>query len=258
MKYCKRCGKEHERKKSEYCCSKCGRKFSEERKAQLSLARKKYLKDNPDKHTWKNRSNKSVPCERVKEYLKNNNILFVEEWNPLDDRFFSIDIAFPDIKLGLEINGNQHYDSNGNLKEYYQERHDLIEKEGWKLIELHYSSCYNEKLILEILDIKEQPDYSEFFLKKKVNILPKSLGVGVKNRMNGDRKWEGYIDKVLNSGIDFSKFGWVKQVANILNITQQQVNRWMKRHLKDFYEKECYKRKTGVVSQRSSKPSLTE
>ena len=53
------------------------------------------------------------------------------------DNASNIDIAFPDIKLGIEINGNQHYNSDGTLKDYYQERHNLIEEAGWKLLEVH-------------------------------------------------------------------------------------------------------------------------
>lgn len=32
---------------------------------------------------------------------------------PLDDRSFSLDIAFPEKKIGIEVNGNQHYERNG-------------------------------------------------------------------------------------------------------------------------------------------------
>lgn len=66
-----------------------------------------------------------------------NNIIFIEEYKPLNDRLFSIDIAFPDKMIGIEINGNQHYDIEGNLKPYYQNRHELIETAGWTLLEFH-------------------------------------------------------------------------------------------------------------------------
>ena len=63
------------------------------------------------------------------------------------DRYFSIDIAFPDKKIGIEINGNQHYDSSGELKKYYRERHNLIEEKGWKLLEFHFKEIYKEEII---------------------------------------------------------------------------------------------------------------
>lgn len=55
--------------------------------------------------------------------------------------------AIPAKKIGIEVNGEQHYKRTGALKDYYQARHDLIESLGWTLIELHYSECYNEDVI---------------------------------------------------------------------------------------------------------------
>ena len=106
-------------------CLEKNRKHSEQTKKKISESRKKYLRDNKDKHPWK-RKNKfiSTPCENVKKYLDDNNINYISEWSPLEDRFYSIDIAFPDKKIGIEINGNQHYNKDGTLKDYYQKRYD--------------------------------------------------------------------------------------------------------------------------------------
>lgn len=90
---------------------------------------------------------KSVPCDKFKEFLRNENFIFEEEFRPLKERQFCIDIAFPDEKIGIEINGNQHYSSIGCLAPYYQERHDLIESAGWKLYEIHYANCFNEDFL---------------------------------------------------------------------------------------------------------------
>lgn len=125
---------------------------TKERIEKLSNSAKKYLKENPDKHVWKKNSKfKSKPCEIFKEQLKKNDITFVEEYTPLLDRSFSIDIAFPDKKIGIEINGNQHYSANGVLKKYYQERHDLIIASGWKIYEYHFSIVYDIELIKKII-----------------------------------------------------------------------------------------------------------
>jgi hypothetical protein len=52
-----------------------------------------------------------------------------------------------------------------------------------------------------------------------------------------------YIPMILNSGIDFSKLGWVTKVAKILGHNVQYVNKWMRKHMPEFYETHCYKRK---------------
>lgn len=112
----------------------------------ISEKRKEWLKNNPNKHCWKNNKKfTSVPCEYVKNILRNKNISFVEEFQPLKDRGFSIDIAFPNNKIGIEINGNQHYNSDGTLKEYYENRHNIIESNGWKLYEIPYTNVYKKE-----------------------------------------------------------------------------------------------------------------
>lgn len=222
--------------------------MSQEVKDKISNSRKFYLKNNPEKHPWKRKDKFiSAPCEYLKKYFNDNKISFIEEWQPLEDRFFSIDIAFPDIKFGLEINGNQHYNRDGTLKPYYQERHDLIEDTGWKLWEIHYSQCYNPDKILKAIELGEQPDYTQYIIE---NLKRKDKPKG-KTRQEAadirsaicDLKWEPYKEIILNCGIDFSKYGWVGKIAEILKIKPQKVCWWMRKYLPDFYKNNCYVRK---------------
>lgn len=256
-KTCLRCGISfNSRGKRCVECKKFPIVFSEERKNNLSIKRKDFLKKNPDKHPWKNNSKFiSVPCEYLKTYLNSKGISFVSEWNPLEDRNFSIDICFPDLKFGIEVNGNQHYNKDGTLAEYYQKRHDLITDAGWTLIELHYTSVYNHELIDSVIKIGNQPSYEKYFeiLRLKA-VKEKTLAPGEKILLREAIRWEPYKDLVLNSGIDFSKFGWVNKVSKLLGKKQQNVSKWMKRYLPEFYELKCFKRKFSAgVSELSSK-----
>jgi len=134
-------------------------------KEQMSLKRKEWLKNNPDRHPWRNKDkHQSVPCQKVKDFLKSKNVLFVEEYAPeITERYFSIDIALPDKKIALEINGNQHYERDGNLKPYYQERHDLLENNGWIVYELHYSICFSLDKLQNLLEnIQNNKSVSDF------------------------------------------------------------------------------------------------
>lgn len=45
------------------------------------------------------------------------------------------------------------------------------------------------------------------------------------------------IELVLNSNIDFSKWGWKKQVGKLLEIKHQKVSKWLKTHMPDLYQK---------------------
>ena len=51
------------------------------------------------------------------------------------------------------------------------------------------------------------------------------------------------VEEILNSNINFNKIGWVNNVSNILNITPQKVNTWMKKNMYDFWLDKCFKRK---------------
>lgn len=249
-KICPECNSKF-KSRNKYCSVECREKnktHSEEVKRKLSNARKKFLKENPDKHHWKRKDKfKSVPCEKLKGFLKESGINFVEEWQPLVNRFYSIDIAFPDKKIGIEVNGNQHYNRDGTLKEYYQKRHDEICNEGWTLYEIHYSQCHTPSIVLNNLKLGVQPDYTEYFKileeKRKHAELNAPMQRGEKMKINNNKKYEKTIEDLKNSNIDFSNFGWVSKAAVVIGIKPQKVSNWMKRHMKDFYESNCFKRK---------------
>jgi hypothetical protein len=151
--YCKKCTSDYRMSnyvKNKIPKEKKKRQHSEETKLMMSKAKIEFFKNNPDKHPWKKHTKfKSVPCENFKDFLRKNNIDFVEEFSPSDTRNFSIDIAFPTLKIGIEVNGNQHY-KNNKLTEYYQQRHEHITGLGWKLYELHYSLFFNDDKMKEI------------------------------------------------------------------------------------------------------------
>lgn len=154
-------------------------KHTEECKARLSKIRKEYLLTHPNEHPWKRNSKfKSIPCETLKTILNTNNISYVEEYS-IDGLLYSIDIAFPDKKIGIEINGNQHYNKDGTLKEYYLNRHNTITNSGWKLYEYHYSLVYKQEFIDSLLSILTTTynlgliDYSFYTTKTKQIKQPK-------------------------------------------------------------------------------------
>lgn len=124
-----------------------GKKHTAETRQRLSDIRREFLRNNPDQHPWKrNDKFKSVPCENLKTSLRQQNIQFEEEHTPLEDHAYAIDIAFPEIRVGVEVNGEQHYNRDGTLRDYYAKRHEQIEKSGWRIIELHYARCYEPHL----------------------------------------------------------------------------------------------------------------
>jgi hypothetical protein len=156
--------------------------LSEKHKKKLSEGRKKWLKENPDKHPWRSHNKfKSKPCEKAKEFLRSLGISFIEEYDPqIEGRNFSIDIALPDKMIALEINGNQHYEKTGELKPYYKERELLLESKGWIVYEIHYSACFKlEKWADFVNQLKNSPVKFEFdyfsYVPKNKKIYPKCV-----------------------------------------------------------------------------------
>lgn len=249
---CSRCGVQyclldaHDRGRT--CSRDCQYIKSDHTRKLISEKRRQYLGTYPEAHPWKRHSkNISKPCENVKRVLEANNIYFVAEYSPSKERHFSIDIAFPDIKVGIEVNGNQHYNSDGTLKEYYQKRHEFLNGLGWKIVEVHYSKCFNDANIAAILDFdlisKSALDIDtvEKYLKPKI-IRGQHAAARTARHQSLCDKWERTKDCIFEHDIDFSKFGWVGKVATILGIPSQKVNRWMKKYQPVFYNTTCFKR----------------
>ena len=134
---------------------------SEETRALISEKRKAFLKANPEKHPWKHHKyNKSKPCEIFKQKLREANIPFEEEnSNLVPNRFFSADIILKQYNLIIEINGNQHYNSDGEtLAPYYLERKTEFEKLGWKVLDIKYFLVFNTIKLNEVInELKNMP-----------------------------------------------------------------------------------------------------
>jgi hypothetical protein len=209
---------------------KSPRVVSEKTKKKISEKRKAWLAANPDKHPWKNNSKfKSKPCEKLKETLSSLEIAFVEEFSPISSRGFSIDIAFPDISLGIEVNGNQHYNRDGTLKEYYQNRHDLIEANGWTLIQLHYTDCFIPERILEVLKNRNQPDYSEIFKKKREKEEKRKNKPPKKSQRGIPRPHKRIFDRP--SAENLHKMIWSRSLKNLskeIKCSDNAIKKWCK------------------------------
>lgn len=256
---CEYCSKQFYLIRRKFCCDECmllGREDNRvARGKKISISRKKYLKANPEAHNWSRMHKKSAPCDKFKDELTDHNISFIEEYQPLEDRYFKLDIAFPDKKIGIEINGNQHYNADGTLAEYYQDRHDLIEKAGWKIYEYHYSMPYDPLITSQIIKTLKDGhelgdiDYSFYIQKRKNRNKYGTRQDYKKARFTESAEKEiPNVKLVLESNIDFSRSGWVSKVAEIIGKKPQKVNKWMKRYMATFYENSCFKRKSQLTN----------
>ena len=215
--------------------------ITEEQRKHLSEKRKEWLRNHKDEHVWKRNSKFiSKPCEILKKFLKDKNINFVEEYQPFDDINYSLDIAWPDEKIAIEVNGNQHYNKDGTLAEYYQKRHNILEERGWRIFEIHYTKCYNIN-IDNFSDILKLPIYDKDYVKKYFSRKELKYIKKLKYKENKQKEKEIEYNKrkeiiynlIINSNIDFTKFGWVGKSVKYL----KDRNELWSIHIREIIEK---------------------
>lgn len=223
-------------------------KLSASQKLKISEKRKAWLAANPDKHPWKTNSKfVSEPCQNLKYALANAGIDFIAEYAPLPDRFFAIDIAFPAVKIGIEVNGEQHYNRDGSLKKYYQDRHNLIEATGWKIFEIHYHACYNDEKTKEIvnslLNLHEIDDIENlsFDNPKRSNQKHESASSQKKfisqqayfdSQKLSEESLQKWKDAIRIT--DTSKFGFISKIAKTMNCSHTHVRRILNKYFPDI------------------------
>ena len=226
-----------------------GKKHTEETKAKISAARRKYLNEHPDKVLFKlNHSSKeSFPEKYFRKWLKNEGLLEAQE---LQIDRYTLDFAWPDKKIYLEIDGNQH-------KQDWMQRHDKIRTDylanlGWICIgrvdwaafqqlnkrAKHLYLAEIKSAIVEARFIekfiskqdKKQMIRDEWKAQGKVN----SLGRAVGSMLSND-EWQRRLQLILNSNVDLTKFGWKEQVQKVTNLTRRQLNCTIK-HFPEYFK----------------------
>lgn len=154
------------------------------------------------------------------------------------NRFF-LDLAWPDRKVYLEIDGEQHYTEEGLKRD--KERDTILENEGWTLISRVRWSEFQK------LSQEEKNDFIYQVGALVVAHKPHKLDIGSGSIPSPDRlsevqkKKKERWDIIQQSNIDFSKFGWVKEVSKLFGISENKAGVYIARNFPEFY-KNCYKR----------------
>ena len=228
--------------------------LSKEHKKSISESLKLAHKEN--RHPgWlsSNRKNKSYP-ERLFEEISRKKGLFkkfdIVDQFPFHGYFF--DYAIIDCAIDIEIDGAQHYRTNDSIN-HDRIRDEFTLNEGWKVYRISAKELKeNPELeidkLIEFLDTESKYRiYNREDLKKHfTKYIPK---YGNRKEYNESKmklyeeENKKYVKEVLESDIDFSKFGWVSKVSNIINQKTGKVKPWMIRFMPEFYENRCFKKK---------------
>ena len=132
------------------------RPHTEETKKKISESRIKYLNENPDMVPYKlNHYSKgrSYAEEYWKVVLDSNNLVYEEQYQIGK---YQLDFAFPELKIDLEIDGDQHY-LDKRIIESDKRRNTYLEELGWTVIRIKWSEY--KKLI-------DKKQFVEAILKK--------------------------------------------------------------------------------------------
>lgn len=224
-------------------CIKETLRVSDEMKKHLSQKRKEYLNKNKDKHNWSVYHNQETEPERIfREVLETiKDIQFYQYYIPEEaDRFYELDFSIPELKIDFEVNGQQHYDEEGNLATYYQERHDYLEDLGWKVIEIHYSLCYNKERIKEIIlqtlngnvnfaenMSREVINYRKDKLKKKKEIKYNKTYSKIRDVQKEHERFLLIVDIINRYG---ENIGLINELSDSLGVSHTQVRRILKKY----------------------------
>jgi len=114
------------------------RTHTEETKKKISIKRRKYLEENPDKVPYllnHYSKGKSYAEQYWQDILDKHCIEYVAEYRM---SVYSLDFAIPDKKIDLEIDGNQHYQDN-RIIESDKRRNNFLESKGWTVIRVNWS-----------------------------------------------------------------------------------------------------------------------
>ena len=230
------------------------RKTSDNTKSKISIALKLSHKNGNHKG-WSfinNDVNRRSYPEKFFINLLNNNELYskytIKEKMPFSK--YALDFAFLEIKTDVEIDGKQHFATKKAII-HDIERDNYLLNNGWNVYRISWVELKNNpQLIIEnFLNWLNENDnhYHKYNVEEISKILNKynpvygSIDDYYKARKNKlTIKNNPKIELLLNSKIDFSKFGWVKKASELLNIHHGKVNKWMKLYMSDFYKTKCF------------------
>lgn len=213
-----------------------GHKHTEETKKKLSEIRKKQIKESGG-IWWNSRSKckRSYAEEWTKKVLENElkDNTFVEEFHI--GKWF-LDFAWPNKKIGLEIDGSQH--EWLERKKNDEEKDSFCLSQGWKILRLKWKDiCNNTQLAIKIIkEFVKNNEIIEYEFVQNQNKIKKGP-----YRLD-EKIWEERKEKILNCDVDLMKYGWIEKVIIQTGLTKRNINQTIK-HFEIQFSGKYFKRK---------------
>jgi len=227
------------------------RKHSDKTKEILRKKRFNYLKKKNKNTSWQTHHRREMSYLEnwfyeniVKEYnlCEKYDIIYEYPFYP-----YFIDFAFLNIKLAVELDGGTHFKKNGDRIQRDLDKNKLLLNNGWSILRINYQES-NENKIQEFLNFLKNIDIlnpkvlqSKIFkgsIRKITNKNHLSKNEYLKKiKKESFIREERNIEIVNKSDIDFSKYGWRKKIAKLINKHPQKIQNWMRKYCPDIWKK---------------------
>ena len=263
---CPHCGKNSKMKNNTSFRKTCGsdeckikekksQKWNEESKEKQRKNRFKFLREqnNRKKTSWYARATGKLSYGEnfIHEIFTLNKIY--EKYDVINEYPiypYFIDFAFINEKVAVEFDGACHF-NNGNKRI----QHDIIRDEklrslGWRIYRVAYFEL-NDFRINDLIFFIGNPMEKQLKSQlEKYSSHIKKASIESRREINNLKYTEQQLklaENVIESHIEFEKYGWVQNVSEIIGKKPQKVSAWMKRFLPEIYEKRCFKRVKSIV-----------
>lgn len=204
---------------------------SEETKMKISKSMKKAAKEGRNKGwttTKCGQQQKSYPEIFFTKVIENNFEDKKYEYN-LPFYTWKLDFAWPHKKLCIEIDGSQH-ERLIEQKESDLRKDAKLKEEGWSVLRIKWIDMYHmphdyinqaKEFIDNGVIVSCTPYINPCKIKKKnENII-------------SEETWINRKEIILNSGVDFSKYGWKSEIKRKTSLTRRQIDNTIK-HFEDL------------------------
>jgi len=227
-------------------------KVSEETKEKIRQKRVAYLKKNTGKTPFQRRQNGEMSYgeKQLHDLFVKHHIY--EQYDVISEYCehpYFLDFAFVNEKVDVEFDGHWHFTSERQVID--KKRDDYLQQKGWRVFRVAYHELetFDVQKLIDFVGNPNEKQHGYDLIKyheiRKQRRLQKSQRqLQKKEERDKIRCYvvKQQIQQVLNSNIDFSKYGWVTKASKVIKITPQKVKGWMKRFMFDFYEQKCFKR----------------
>lgn len=187
----------------------------------------------------------------IAKYKLYDKYLIINEYKITNDNFtsaYSLDFAFMNIKLDVELDGKCHFNRDNERIEHDIIRDNYLLSNGWNIYRISYKDIKeNEKDVIEkflfLLENNEFEYDDNYYIKHKLLNNQDLIIDKNKEKLLKKEQHNSYIKNILidlenNSNIDFSKFGWVNKAKNYLSdkgFNYKQLHRTIQVYYPEFF-----------------------